>query len=537
MHNGEEEARLQVGDDLALQYIKENKNLRRLILTFNYAQSDDVSRTQLHELGVTVRDSNIERIEIVAVPLRINFDGLLRPLQDAKNLRSLHIRMEPNPQDYESLACAINNPNLTQLLFYASVKPDLSFLMPVLSSHPALKEFTLGSFQDGGSRALGEIIKTNKSIEKFNPSAERLRPLSATEMNDMIAGFKHNSTIREVDLQNLSREALDLVSVALANHQFNVQTLRIGGAEFSSNNAALLSTALKTNTTLTSLDLSDCLSPLAFTAFCEGLAHNLALQSLILNSSNNPGPSGIKALCDALKHHTRLTLLDLSYCNITDDECPYLADLLVHTKALRSLLLTDNSFEDEGLKLLSDAIIKNNTLHKLDIGGEMEFGNDGLTAVKEMLSNNRTLRQFILYLYFPQKKFVDLLCEGLEQNDCLRYLQIDHSSCWTEEQENIENRLNEVLKHNYALDTMHLGGSSVDCEALLPLLNRNKRLKSETQFKVVILSHNIARSHEALSTLPREIWKSILSTITHPGMEAFTELVENIFNLYAMDTS
>jgi hypothetical protein len=213
------------------------------------------------------------------------------------------------------------------------------------------------------------------------------------------------------------------------------------------------------------------------------MTHYLALQSLILNSSNNPGPGGIKALCNALKHHPNMTLLDLSYCNISDDECPHLADLLVHTKALRSLLLTDNSFEDEGLKLLSDAIIKNNTLHKLDIGGEMEFGNDGLTAVKEVLSNNRTLRQLIISLDYTQEKFVDLFCEGLEQNDCLRNLQIDHSSCWTEEQENIETRLNKVLKHNYALDTMHLGGSSVDCEALLPLLNRNKRLNPKRNSK------------------------------------------------------
>jgi hypothetical protein len=127
---------------------------------------------------------------------------------------------------------------------------------------------------------------------------------------------------------------------------------------------------------------------------------------------------------------------------------------------------------------------------------------------------------------------LEIVCEGLKNNSSLRKVELNKWFVIDRDEE--QGMIAEVLGHNFALESIvHQRSSTI----VTDLLARNKRLKSETQFKVVILSHNIARSHEALSTLPREIWKSILSTITHPGMEAFTELVENIFNLYAMDTS
>lgn len=63
-------------------------------------------------------------------------------------------------------------------------------------------------------------------------------------------------------------------------------------------------------------------------------------------------------------------------------------------------------------------------------------------------------------------------------------------------------------------------------------LTQKQRLKSEVKYKVASLSHNIARSKESLVTLPCELWHSILSSVTHPGIDPFSTLVENIFASY-----
>jgi hypothetical protein len=92
----------------------------------------------------------------------------------------------------------------------------------------------------------------------------------------------------------------------------------------------------------------------------------------------------------------------------------------------------------------------------------------------------------------------------------------------------------QVLEQNYALDRVYSNTQPGDKS--LPQqhekLTRNQRLKSEAKYKVAILSHNIEPSKQSLLTLPRELWHSILSSVTHPGMTPFSTLVENIFASY-----
>ena len=117
---------------------------------------------------------------------------------------------------------------------------------------------------------------------------------------------------------------------------------------------------------------------------------------------------------------------------------------------------------------------------------------------------------------------LDLLQSGLKVNSTLRKLRLDVVGSFGEE------FLQVVHEDNYALDTFFL---TTD-EKLIPVILRNRTLKSESRFKVVILAHYIAQSHTAFDVLPREIWLLILKHVTHPGMDPLDDIVDRIFQTY-----
>ena len=132
--------------------------------------------------------------------------------------------------------------------------------------------------------------------------------------------------------------------------------------------ATLLSEALKSNTTLTGLNLSGehkrnntemaCINkPLLFSRLKRK------------QTGNNIGEKGTKPLSDALKSNTTLTELDLRG---SDKKKPCTND--IHQKSLFSILnqITENKLQDKGATSMSDALKSNVTLKILNLRREFK---------------------------------------------------------------------------------------------------------------------------------------------------------------------
>ena len=124
-----------------------------------------------------------------------------------------------------------------------------------------------------------------------------------------------------------------------------------------------LSEALKSNTTLTKLNLS-CEDKRKKTP--KTYINNSLFPFLFTSTDNNIGKRGAKSLSEALKLNAALTQLDLSSENKGDTQ-----DNSIN-KSLFSFHFTStgNNIECIGATSLSEALKSNTTLTTLDLGGE-----------------------------------------------------------------------------------------------------------------------------------------------------------------------
>nr|XP_055053844.1 NACHT, LRR and PYD domains-containing protein 3-like [Misgurnus anguillicaudatus] len=148
-----------------------------------------------------------------------------------------------------------------------------------------------------------------------------------------MAEFVSNpSHLTHLDLShnNLRDSGVKLISDVLENPDCKLKKLKLCNCDITYKGCVALTSALRSNPShLTHLHLSN----------------NYKLRD-----------SGVKLICDVLKNHDcKLELLELCWCNITDEGCVAL------TSALRSNLthlnLSNNyNLRDSGVKLISDVL-------------------------------------------------------------------------------------------------------------------------------------------------------------------------------------
>ncbi|KAF9347385.1 hypothetical protein BGX26_001141 [Mortierella sp. AD094] len=206
------------------------------------------------------------------------------------------------------------------------------------------------TYKEKEQRTFANVVEVNGG--KYDPQLGQvnIRPASkirATEFFDALVKARH---IYDLDFAfgwECSRSDLEAFEYALKMSSHN----KIGDK-----GALALSEALKTNTTLISLDLSwNHTKDKGVQELSKALATNTTLTSLGL-SSNKIEYVGALALSQALKLNTTLTSLNLSWNWTKDEGALELLEALKTNKTLTSLDLSSNEIEDEGvLALLEDS--------------------------------------------------------------------------------------------------------------------------------------------------------------------------------------
>ncbi|XP_063819122.1 NACHT, LRR and PYD domains-containing protein 3-like [Pseudophryne corroboree] len=246
---------------------------------------------------------------------------------------------------------------------------------------------------------------------------------------------------------------------------------------------------ITTNHSLTLLDLScNALGDSGIKLLCEGLRHpdctlqELELRSCGLTSSccddlrsvittncsltrleltqNVLEDSGIKILCEGLRHPAcTLKYIMLWNCGLTSSCCDDLRSVITANRSLTRLDLSHNALEDSGIKLLCEGL-----RHPACTLQDLRLYGCGLTSsccddLRSVITTNRSLTRLDLDQNALGDSGIKLLCEGLRHPACtLRHLSLEHcgltSSCCDD--------LRSVITTNHSLTTLDLSENAPD---------------------------------------------------------------------------
>jgi len=158
--------------------------------------------------------------------------------------------------------------------------------------------------------------------------------------------------------------------------------LHVGYSTYSTDNAEKLATALKLNTTLTSLSLYGACPGEARTATIIGaLVLNSTLTSLYASSSTCVSRLVAQRIGSILEGNSTLQKLFLGNCNMEDQEAIALTRTLGINSALVTLDLSHNKISAEGALEISKVLSSNSTLTEMNFSNNRLAGNKGAYAL------------------------------------------------------------------------------------------------------------------------------------------------------------
>ena len=153
--------------------------------------------------------------------------------------------------------------------------------------------------------------------------------------------------------------------------------------------AKLLAEGLRTNRTVTTLDLSDChIGDQGLRYICDALEVNKTLHTLLLGLNPAIMHIGAKNLAEALKRNKSLRSVSLYRCTIGDEGAAHLSEAIRLNTTLESLSLFNNDIGDEGGQRLVNALERNDTLQKLELRCN-PIGKGLIDQIERMIELNR----------------------------------------------------------------------------------------------------------------------------------------------------
>ncbi|KAH0621044.1 hypothetical protein JD844_022054, partial [Phrynosoma platyrhinos] len=268
---------------------------------------------------------------------------------------------------------------------------------------------------------------------------------------DLSVVLSTSPALVELDLQmtNLKDSGVRLLCEGLIHPNCKLEKLGLWGCDLTHACSGNLSTVLSRSQKLTELKLG-CNSSLGVQGvqlLCEGLEHpDCKLQSLeldecgliaagcqdlipVLSTSktlrklnlerNKLGDTGVKLLCEALKHpQCQLQTLSLATCELGPGCCGDLSSVLSISQTLTELDLDYNQLEDSGVKLLCEGLKQPSC--KLEKLGLCTTGITaaGCVELSSVLTTSQVLKDIDLWENPLEDSGLRLLCEGVKHPDC-----------------------------------------------------------------------------------------------------------------------
>ncbi|XP_074071403.1 NACHT, LRR and PYD domains-containing protein 12-like [Macrotis lagotis] len=300
----------------------------------------------------------------------------------------------------------------------------------------------------------GMRLELFKALENPNCKLEKLSLsdcfLTTTCSQNFFSALGRNESLKNLDLSRNSfmDEAIEILCKALENPNCKIETLSLETCDLTPRNFQNLFSAISSNESLKNLDLSrnsfeergiellcqalgsqnckieelslsDCfLTTTCSQNFFSALGRNESLKNLDL-SRNSFMDEAIEILCKALENpNCKIETLSLVSCKLTPTGSQNFFSALSSNESLKTLDVSENSFEERGIQLLCKALGNQNCkIEEL----RLNFGDLPLACLQDffhVISNSKRLKTLDLSYYLSDDERLKLLCETLEKQDC-----------------------------------------------------------------------------------------------------------------------
>jgi Ran GTPase-activating protein (RanGAP) involved in mRNA processing and transport len=155
----------------------------------------------------------------------------------------------------------------------------------------------------------------------------------------------------------------------------------------------MIAKALRTNTTLTSLDVSGNDMNTGILTLCGILSVNTTLTCVNL-SYTQIRDEGAHALAGVMTSNTSITTLDIGGNYISCVGIKSVAEALATNTSLTQIDLYINHFGTEGALCLAGALSVNTSLTSVGVDGNSDIGLKGVLALAQALTMNTTIQHF-----------------------------------------------------------------------------------------------------------------------------------------------
>ena len=333
-----------------------------------------------------------------------------------------------------------------------------------------------------------------KSLDRVELEFSRwfFAPESKLSLSTLCLALRVNTSLTSLDLSqnSIGDEGASYLFEALRVNT-SLTSLNLGCNYIGDEGASSLSEALRVNTSLASLNLGyNSIGDEGASSLSEALRGNTSLTSLEL-SQNSIGGEGASSLSEALRVNTSLTSLNLGYNSIGDEGASSLSEALRVNTSLTSLELSQNSIGDEGASSLSEALRVNTSLTSLNLGYN-SIGDEGASFLSEALRVNTSLTSLELSQNFIGDEGASSLSEALRVNTSLTSLDLCFSPIGVEG----ASSLSEALRVNTSLTSFDLRYNSIGDEGASSL---SEALRVNTSLTSLDLCFSPIRVEEASS--------------------------------------
>lgn len=161
---------------------------------------------------------------------------------------------------------------------------------------------------------------------------------------------------------------------------------------------------------------------------CLGLELNRSIETLFISRLRLRGQTKMHLLGPFLIHNSSLQTLTLHQCKLTHEDINCLGDQLLHrsSKTLEELDLGGNFIGDNHLDDLVKALIKMNSVNRLNLGDTCIVGKAAM-SLKRLLENNSSIEELNLSANHRRWTSIDAevavhLTQSLQHNNTLKRL-------------------------------------------------------------------------------------------------------------------
>ena len=235
---------------------------------------------------------------------------------------------------------------------------------------------------------------------------------------------------------------------------------------------------------------------LSRTKTTEELVKFLSTHEGEINFGEQDVSRAIIPLCEALKQNTTVDSLNLSQCIAKDRGAIALADMLKVNNSITNINLAGNYIENAGALALADMLRVNTGLRNINLRG-IKFNGEAATLLAEALRLHPTLTNINLHATINNPESALQICNALMVNTSLTHINLGMNKI----EGASASVLAEALRHNTTLTHVNLYGIHLSDEEGIQICNALRDNDNTHIIEIDLRSNGIGLSDASRAAL------------------------------------